>query len=112
MKLRAQFCVSGQKSKIQKMKARRMLIQFRQLLTIQENPSVDLVVFDVNSWCFLSETSNLTSNTAPFSFVVNVGGIETLDEEETSTFTLFPCLPTWHEMKHQRNVLLLKMTYC
>ena len=37
---------------------------------------------------FLSETSKLASNTASLSFVVNVDGIKTLDEEETSPFTL------------------------
>ena len=52
------------------------------------NPSTDLVVFDDNSCCFLSETSKLASNTASFSCVVNMNGIKTLDEEETSPFTL------------------------
>ena len=46
-----------------------------------ENPSVCLAVFDDHSWCFLSETSKLASNTASFSCVVNVDGIKTLDEE-------------------------------
>ena len=48
-----------------------------------------LSFWTTTSWCFLSETSKLASNTASFSFVVNVDGIKTLEEgEETLLFTL------------------------
>ena len=82
------FRVSAHMDKIQKMNVRRMLTPFRQLLTIQQNPSADLVAFDNQSWRFLSETSKLVSNTASFSFVVNVDGIKTLEEQDTLPFTL------------------------
>ena len=47
-----------------------------------------LLFFYDPSWCFLSETSKLASNTASFSFVVNMDRMKTLHEEETSPFTL------------------------
>ena len=48
-----------------------------------DNPLVDLVGCDDQSWCFLSETFKLASNAASLSFAVNVDGAKTLEEEET-----------------------------
>ena len=36
------------------------------IIDYPKNPSVDLVSLDDHSWCFLSETSKLASNTASF----------------------------------------------
>ena len=80
MKLKAQFRVSSQKDKIQRMEAKWTLTHFRLLLIIQKIRQL-ILFFDDYSWCFLSETSKLASNSASFSFVVNVDWVKTLDEE-------------------------------
>ena len=76
MKLKAQFRVSGQKNNIQKMKAKWTLTLFGRLLIIQKIRQLILLLLMI------------ILGVAPFSSVVNVDGIKTLDEEETSPFTL------------------------
>ena len=88
MKLRAQFRASGPESKTQKMRVKWTLTLIPSTIEHPEHQSADLIVVDDHSWCFLSETSKLASNTSSFAFVVHVDGIKTLDEEETSSFTL------------------------
>jgi hypothetical protein len=44
------------------------------------------VILNDRSWCFLSDTSKLASNTSSFSFVVGLDGIKYLPYEERSPF--------------------------
>ena len=61
--------------------------------TIEYPENIDLFVLqDDESWPFLDETCKLASNTASFSFVVNMDGIVPLDEVDTllNTWASFP----------------------
>ena len=52
-----------------------------------DNNAADLVNLNGRSWCLLSDTSKLASNTSSFSFVVGLEGIKDLSYEETLPLT-------------------------
>ncbi len=80
-----------------------MVVPLRQLLTVQKILLLILLLVDDHSWCFLSETSKLASNTAWFSFVVTVSGIKTIEEEDTLHFTLAALAEMIVDEKSRRN---------
>ena len=79
--------MSGPNHKTKMMKDKGDNFSVPSTIEYPENNSADLVILNDRSWCFLSDTSKLASNTSSFSFVVGLDGIKDLSYEETSPFT-------------------------
>jgi hypothetical protein len=68
--------VSGQIPKTKAMKGQGDSSSVPSTVEYPDNNAADLVILNDRSWCFLSDTSKLASNTSSFSFVVSVDGIK------------------------------------